>query len=85
MDVHGLAAAIDEVTRASTALYSNGQSEHVTIPRPLRGLLKWQKREPLIVILENEHSVRVVSLRRYMEEVIEADRRARTVDDTVPR
>lgn len=65
----------DDVTRATSRLYSNGSSEHVTVPKPLRPLLKWKKHEDLIVILDSDESIRVLSMSAYLRSVVEADRR----------
>jgi bifunctional DNA-binding transcriptional regulator/antitoxin component of YhaV-PrlF toxin-antitoxin module len=76
----------DEVTRATTELYTNGQTEHITVPRPLRSLLKWKKRESLIVIMESPDRIVVMSLDSYMRDIVAADRRARPAADVeVPR
>jgi bifunctional DNA-binding transcriptional regulator/antitoxin component of YhaV-PrlF toxin-antitoxin module len=68
----------DEVTRASATLYNNGHSDHVTIPAPIRSLLQWGKREPLIMVIINDQTITVTSLEQHMKDIIAADRRART-------
>lgn len=67
----------EEVTRATTELFTNGQTEHITIPRPLRPLLAWRKREPLIVVLESPDVLRIISLEKFMQDAILQDRRER--------
>lgn len=77
MESEKLKTAIEAVDRASATLYSNGHSEQLRIPKPLRPLLNWREREDLIVFIENPDTIRVVSLKRYTADVIEADRRTR--------
>jgi bifunctional DNA-binding transcriptional regulator/antitoxin component of YhaV-PrlF toxin-antitoxin module len=66
-----------EVGRATTSLYTNGVSEHVTVPKPLRGLLKWRKREDLVITIVDDHTISVTSFERHMRNAILADRRER--------
>lgn len=70
--------AVPGNNHATTKLMKSGSSLHAPIPAQLRAALGWERREPLVMESQDDQSVRIQTLERYLQEKIDEARQEST-------
>jgi hypothetical protein len=66
-----------EITRATSRMSASGSCFHVLLPKPILKLLPWKPGEELMVLVQPDATIRVVTLEQWVNERLEADRAER--------